>query len=292
MSALELVRSSLARGDQHLGDIAWWSLSDVRIDRTRLESIWTGAGLDPLLLPEPTKAERALKTAARQAQLGRPDLLVRLGKDEEKEVVFAIVRERRLADGSLEYFQEARVVLDRISATLSSDAPGHDVVRAIRSEYLELLHTHTADDVRRAVMRVLERCAAVTLREHGGVYWVPQPFAAELRRLQRAIEQIGSSRVQLLPVHRSAEAENTLGEIAMGAIELELSSLKAEIDGFLASPPDRPSTLSRRFDTFESIRARAGLYRQVLRVEIDDLDERLSEMAKAVEGLLHQKAAA
>lgn len=292
MSALELVRSSLARGDQHLGDIAWWSLADVRIDRARLESIWTGAGLDPLLLPEPPKAERALKMAARQAQLGRPDLLVRLGKDEEKEVVFAVVRERRLADGSLEYFQEARVVLNRITASLSSDAPGHDVVRAIRSEFQELLHSHTADDVRRAVLRVLERCAAVTLREHGGVYWVPQPFAAELRRLQRAIEQVGASRVQLLPVHRSGEAEKTLGEIAKGAIETELDALKAEIDGFLASPPDRTSTLSRRFDSFDSIRARAGLYRQILRVEIDDLDGRLAEMSNAVEGLLRQKSAA
>jgi hypothetical protein len=74
------------------------------------------------------------------------------------------------------------------------------------------------------------------------------PYAAELRRLQSAIEKIGSSRVHVLPVYQSADADRALGEIATASLEAELHSLQAEISSFLATPPDRTSTLPRRLE--------------------------------------------
>ena len=142
------------------------------------------------------------------------------------------------------------------------------------------------------MMKVLDACAAVTLRDHGGVYWVPSPYAETVRRLQGAIEKIGSSRVYLLPVHASADASKTLGEAAKVAIEDELAALKAEVEGFMASPPDRPSTLVRRLDAFEGLQARANLYRDVLQVHVQDLEATLSGLTTTVETLLNQKAAA
>lgn len=79
--------------------------------------------------------------------------------------------------------------------------------------FTELRATYTPD-VRRAMMKTLDACAAVTFRDHGGVYWVPAPYAELIRRLQMAIEKIGSSRVYLLPVHASADASRTLGDAA------------------------------------------------------------------------------
>ena len=74
--------------------------------------------------------------------------------------------------------------------------------------------THTADDVRRAIVKALGKWAAVTLRDGGGIYWVPSVYAAELRRLQGAVEKIGTSRVHVLPVHESQDANRALGAIA------------------------------------------------------------------------------
>jgi len=120
---------------------------------------------------------------------------------------------------------------------------------------------------------------------------VPAPYAEIIRRLQGAIEKIGSSRVYLLPVHASADANRTLGDAAKLAIEDELAALKAEVEGFMASPPDRPSTLVRRLDAFEGLQARAGLYRDVLQVHVDDLEATLAGLTASVESLLNEKAA-
>ncbi len=290
--SLETVKAALLNGGQHLGDIAYWTLAEARIERSNLETIWAGAQLAPEYLPDPPTAEKALKAAVRETAIGQPDRLIRLGKEDEAEIVFAVVRETKHADGSVTYQQETRIILDRKAESVSSDHPGHDLATAIAIRYGELRSTHTPDDIRRAMMKVLEACAAVTLRDHGGVYWCPAPFAETLRRLQDAIEKIGSSRVYLLPVHASDDATRTLGDAAKVAIEDELAALKAEVEGFVTSPPDRPSTLVRRLDAFEELKTRAALYRDVLQVQVSDLERTLAALTTSVETLLNQKLAA
>ncbi len=288
---LDKLTDALNKGGQHLGDLIWWTLAEARIDRSTLENLWAAAQLAMDHLPEPPTAEKALKAAVREAAVGQSDRLIRLGKEDEAEIVFAVVRETKHADGSITYQQETRVILDRRVESVSSDIAGHDLAGVIATRFGELRSTHTADDVRRAMMKVLDSCAAVTLRDHGGVYWVPAPYAETIRRLQGAIEKVGSSRVYLLPVHSSADANRTLGDAAKLAIEDELAALKAEVEGFVASPPDRPSTLVRRLDAFEELQARANLYREVLQVHVADLEATLSGLTSSVENLLNQRAA-
>ena len=79
--------------------------------------------------------------------------------------------------------------------------------------------------------------------------------------------------------------------MAQKSIEEELEALKTEVAQFVANPPDRPSTLHRRFDAFEALRARAELYRTILSVQVTDLDKQLDQLTKSVEQLLSQKAA-
>jgi hypothetical protein len=290
MSAIDMLRQTLSAGDQHLGDIVFWTLADARVERSTLERIWTGSGLAQGLLPEPPTLERSFKAAVKESQAGHPDLLLRLAKEDDQSIAFGIIKEHRHGDGQLTYTQQARVVLERASGQVRTDNPHHDVVAAVETRYELLRSTHTVDDVRRTVVRALHSFAAVTLRDGGGIYWVPQPFAVQLRKLQGAVEQIGASRVYLVPVHRTLEAEKALGEVATESVEHELEALKSEIESFLAAPPDRSSTLVRRFDAFEDLRKRAGLYKTILSAEVQDLDEQLDKLAASVEMLLAQKA--
>jgi hypothetical protein len=289
---LDKITSVLATGGKHLGDIVYWTLSEARIDRSTLENIWAAAQLSPAMLPEPPTAERALKTAVREAAVGQPERLIRLGLESEKEIIFAVVRETKHEDGSVSYAQETRVVLDRAAERVTTDVPGHDLAAVIAARFGELRTTHTPDDIRRSMMKVLDSCAAITLREHGGVVWVPAPSAEIVRRLQSAVERIGTSKLYILPVHASADANRTLGDAAKLAIEDELAQLKTEVEGFMAAPPDRPSTLVRRLDAFEALKMRAALYRDVLQVHVHDLDRTLADLTGSVEHLLNEKAAA
>jgi len=289
--SLSLIRSHLQTAGEHLGDMLWWTLEDARIGRDRLEEVWQGAGLAASLLPEPPTPEKALRTAVREAQVGQQGHLIRLGKEDDDEIVFAVVEELRDGSGNVSYRQEARVALRRAAAaSLETDAPDHDIVRTVRERFERLLTTHTPDDIRRALVKTLASCAAVTLREHGGVYWVPTPFADTLRRLQAAVAGIGASRIDIVPIHATPEAAKALGDAARSALEEDLAALSSEIEAFLQEPPDRVSTLTRRLATFGELRSKARLYHSVLQVKVSDLDAKLDELTRHVEGLLQAKA--
>jgi hypothetical protein len=289
MSALELVRSALNTGGEHLGDMVWWQLADARIRAADLEAAWVGAGLPVELLPEAPSTERAFKHAVREAQVGQPTRLLRLAKEDAVELVYAVVHEQRLGDGSLTYDIEARVSLVRAQDGLATDQVGHDLVVDVQRRFRELRTTHVADDVRRSIVRALDSFAAIAVRPSGGVYWAPARYAHDLLRLQRAISAIGHSQLYLLPVHRTGEAVATLGAVAQASLEAELAGLHDEIDAFTQMPPGRPSTLLRRFGAFEELRGRAELYRQVLAVQVTGLDQQLDQLAATVEQLLAAK---
>jgi hypothetical protein len=291
MSSVPFIRSYTQTSGAHIGDLLWWTLADAEVSRARLEAVWSGAGLSSTCLPEVPTPERALRTAIRECQVGQHSYLIRLGKQDESELVFAVVLENRDASGNVHHVQEARIVLDRNAPRqVASDYDGHDLVRAVSTAYDRLLNTHTADDVRRAILKTLASCAAVTLRDHGGVYWVPAIHAETLRRLQAAVGEIGASRLDVVPVHETPEATAALGGAARASIEEDLVGLRAEIEGFLAAPP-RASTLVNRLQTFDDLRTKAQLYHSVLRVQVEDLEASLSKLTLQVEGLLQTRAA-
>ncbi|GMU61117.1 MAG: hypothetical protein AMXMBFR34_28800 [Myxococcaceae bacterium] len=291
-SALTRLVGVLATGGTHLGDLCFWTLAEASIVRSDLESKWKTTGLPKELLPEPPTVEKAFKLAVRETQVGLADRLIRPVIDNEASVVFAVVHEQKHDDGTLTYTQEAKASLDLLHGTVTTDNAGHELVVAIRSRFTALRDTHTADDVRRTITRTLQSFSAVLLRENGGVWWVPAPHAEPLRKLQATIESIGSSRFYLLPVHDSSDAHRTLVDAASKSLESELTELKAEVEHFLAQPPERTSTLVRRFDAFDALKGRAQLYRDILQVQVKDLDSTLEQLASSIESLISARSAA
>jgi len=91
---------------------------------------------------------------------------MRLGKEDEAKIVFAVMRETKHEDGSVAHQQETRVILDRQVESVSSDISGHDLAVVITTRFGELRSTHVADDVRRSMMTILDACATVTQRDH------------------------------------------------------------------------------------------------------------------------------
>jgi hypothetical protein len=158
--------------------------------------------------------------------------------------------------------------------------------------YRSLVNVHTTADLARTIVKALHRFSAVSLRESGGVYWVPRTSADVLRRLQDCVEGIGGSKFHVLPVHESREGARVLGEVAKASLEQELTDLQVEIAAFKAEPPKRTSTISHRLEAFEALRARAELYRTILAVNLDGLDTGIAHLVIEVEQMLQQSEAA
>jgi len=297
------LRNTVQAGGEHLGDVVWWMLSGADVQRSVLETKWLAAGLDPKYMPQPQTPEKALRLAVRAAStnLGsqRQGTLVRPTVDSDNALIFAVVQEGHDASGNYFSTQKALVMLDLTkdsggvpANTVTTDNPSDDTASLILKEYHRYADTHTSRDIMGMIVKVLKDTNAVTLRETGGIYWVPRTKSDEVRKLQNAVEQLGNSLVFILPVHKTADSERSLGMAAAGSIEAELGTLRDEIAGFVSDPNGvRAGTLDRRLATFEDLRGRAELYRSILGVTVEDLEGQLHLMQMSVETLLAQKRA-
>jgi hypothetical protein len=72
-----------------------------------------------------------------------------------------------------------------------------DIVQAVFAGFRTLRTTHTADDVRRAIVKAFGTWAAVTLRDGGGIYWVPadEGITASDRRWKKAFGIVRGSTI-------------------------------------------------------------------------------------------------
>ena len=86
---IETLKTVLAAGDRHLGDLCFWALESANIERSTLERLWSSAGLSVDLLPDPPSAEKAIKLAVREAQAGQKERLVRLAREDGVTVLFS-----------------------------------------------------------------------------------------------------------------------------------------------------------------------------------------------------------
>jgi hypothetical protein len=287
---IDKLKTFLAAGERHLGDLCFHALESAEIERTTLEQLWSSAGLSTTLLPDAPSPEKAIKLAVKDAMAGQKERLIRLAREDEDDITFCVVHEYADGSGNLAYTQEARVSLDRNAKTLSSDAPGHDMVAAIIAAFGRYKTLHTADDVRIAITKALKSFSYVPLRPGGPPYWVPNVFSDKLRALQVAVEKIGHSKFYLLPVHSDRDSSRALSDCAQQSLETELASLQTEMQQFLHEPPERVSTLMKRFESYESLRNRGRLYKDVLSLHVADLELGLTKLTSQLELLLDEKS--
>jgi hypothetical protein len=303
--AKQIVSDAMNKGGNLLGHMLWWTLADVRVDATAFKAAWTNAGLTEKYLPETPGADRALRIAGTRAVNGNTDangtILFRFATKTPTHSIFNIVRERKDADGKGNngYDQIAQISVDA-AGTVASDHPTNDYVKAVRAKFDTLWGAFTAEEVRAGMIRLVDiGCAGVTLRDGGGFYFVPAPFAAQVDALKAVVEKfIPGSSVTAIPMTADpgGKAAAGIAVSAKGGMETELANLRDEMDRFAAAirgsgEPDakgvpRASTMSRRVEEYEALRRRATMYHDVLALNVDDLNAQIATMEERARTML------
>lgn len=286
------LKQAFAKSGTHLGDLVWWSLDDARVNRQTLEQLWRARSLDPALLPEAPTPEKAFREACKEAAVGlkKNGRELRLAFENANQVVFEL--ESFWWDGNkTEHSQEATVSLD---LTLSSPLPkvggtACDVTQDVEARYQTLLTTHTTGDVGKMLVKTLKSIKAFTLRPSGGVYFVPDASAQEIRNVRDVVQALGQSFMDVVPVHDggTGEARESMAKAAQKSLEKDLADLVTELRTFVAKPP-RGDTLERRLEEFRQLREKAEFYRTLLSCQVDGLEKGLEDMTEIVQKMLAQ----
>ncbi len=186
-------------GSNPLGTVLWWALNGTRINQRDLAAVAERHGLDARYLPAELKTAQAFRRAWRHASTRLPSgLMLRPIGDNSEEISVGLVQEK--ADEvrkELDYDLVLRIAFDKKNSMIAGDVE-HGVVEQVRELYDHHLN-HTSEDVRLMMTAFLAE-AGVTLRDAGGVYFVPEAKAVQLDALCRVVEEIGRNRTFRLPI--------------------------------------------------------------------------------------------
>jgi hypothetical protein len=268
------------------GLISYWRLSGT-VDLFRLAGAWRSAGLDPQLLPTSCSPVTALGRAVHDQAAKR--VLIR---PMAKHGMWAIVEEAviRHEDGrpdELEYNTIMRVTHVPGGTPNFDSTLGHREASALSTMILNAYGQHqttfACEDISAWLIKLAGLNKAVTLRDTGGIYFVPRPAADFWRRVVQVVQAVSSHRVFLIPAMKNSEAIDAITEAVTREAELAVAAIEAELE---KSGDDRlgPKALATRADTCRELLAKVTSYEHLLGVQL--------KVVAQVEGLQGSIAAA
>ena len=264
MSAAEnliAVRDNEA-GD-NVGAICFWTMSGT-IRHERLVDALSEAGSAFKAPDEPSNVvalHRAVNEVAR----------VTGGEaHQRKRGSWAIVGKVREAENELRYPVQ-------ITASLEGDTIVTDS-QQVRDAFDVARYQIAPQDISSWLCKCLDKLGAVSLRDSGGFYFVPNDKTADWARVTTAIKHASSHTIHSVPAMRSAEAVDAILGAITSATQAACDKISTDIQG---EGLGRRALETRQRETAE-ILARVEKYEELLGLKLDALREATANVRAGV----------
>ena len=183
---------------------------------------------------------------------------------------WAIVGKVREAENELRYPVQ-------ITASLEGDAIVTDS-QQVRDAFDVARYQIAPQDISSWLCRVLDKLGAVSLRDSGGFYFVPNDKTADWARVTTAIKHASSHTIHSVPAMRSAEAVDAILGAITSATQAACDKISTDIQG---EGLGRRALETRQRETAE-ILARVEKYEELLGLKLDALREATANVRAGV----------
>ena len=282
-----------------IGYFIWWTVNNQRIKRKDLQKLIDKAGIrdkkgKPFKVPE-AKYRSAFLKAVREVrgQHKNKGILIRKIKKDADEYLFGLVDEKvNKSAKSLQYTHDATMKFVPSTGKLRVNRKhrGFDLVKERYEEYKDYLNS---DDVRDIVLTILNQVPTVSVRQRGGIYFVPEKFSDAVDSLEKLVGSLpGGSDMDLTKVSKGSANGSYLAvapqidtEKSKKAIyKAFVASLKTRMQGFENDLEDKGITqkhaLKTRLQEFKDMKAEIEFYRDALEFQVEDLTDNLKALTK------------
>jgi len=277
-------------GAESVGAITYSRLTND-VSLKRLRELWTERGFAKKMFISPPTAENTLRRALSSARHGLRMLLRPL----EGKNGFALVAETA-KDDQLDYdikgMLRARIDYPDASkpeeTTLTISPADHPRADGIKARYEELCDTVAATAFGAGwLWRYLApRCRAVSLRDFGGIYFIPRDMMDQWNAWCDTIEEACPGvKIYRIPAVSGTEAL----EAIMDSLRLEAETAIASINEELlrtGSDALGKRALKNREQRTREVRDKVAHYENLFQVNLDDLQAQLNSLNTEIGGAL------
>lgn len=258
------------------GAITYWRLSG-EVSLSALIDAWTTAELPSKLLPETPSDEVALRRA-----LGAVESKRRLVRPLARRGIWAVVDE--LVDNQTQDLDHrtlvrvklakdgdtSRIVVEQVNADWATYTAIHD---AIHNEFRRYKGVLSHQDISSWLVKLADKANAVSLRDMGGVYFVPRDKVEFWTKIAGALGEL-DQKVFRIPAMSNSEAVEAVLDAITAEAQREAEALEADLlkDGDEALGA---RALRGRATRCDAVKAKVESYERFLNVKLDDIRAKL-----------------
>lgn len=288
MSAAQFktVREQIARsaeGYPLLGYVIYWAISDINVKHADFLAKLTELGLPTEVAPAVQAKSAAIKAIMAETK-NRDHAFHRKAVDDENIAGFAIVRSETVdaQNVDVEFTTDTRVILNKHDKSLKIDGANAE---AIQAAYANFRETYTSDKFRNVVLKLVKNhCLGMSVRERGGVYFIPASHNEMFEKLQLLFEAYPTCSLDIVPVIDTAQAKTAMWKVFMKEITEDLSALKADVEEL--GPEASGKSLEVRLERFRALQDKVENYEILMNGTASDLKQELNTIAAAIRSRL------
>lgn len=245
------------------GTISYWRCAEG-VDLGALTDRWAALNLDPKLLPKAPEPETALRRAVMEQQ-DRHRLVRAVSKAHEWAIVDETVEEGKAPvyrTLTIVRYENGRAAFTVIDSDWNTEQ--QPIENAVRSAFTRQSGLLASTDITTWLVRLAYKHGAVTLRDTGGVYFVPRQHVDFWRKVATAVEGTAGYKVFRIPAMRNSEAVAAI----VDAITQEAEQLVAKMEEEMIAGLGARAMKTRQAEA-EALLAKVGDYEKLLGMEIE-----------------------
>ena len=273
-----------SQGLQILGFFAWWSIHGLRVRKADLAQIMKDLGFTYTLKDTPLRGTFLEAIRIVKAAHAAEGLLIRQIRKDSGEYTFGLVDESiDKANAHLGYSHTATVKFYPVTGVLSCDNTGHALWPLVCAAYRELQEFYSADNMRAILFDVLKDAHLVSVRQNGGIYFIPIQYQGLVDKIEKLLERIGNSYLSVAPQVDLESTRKSIYKAFISGLRDKIAQYKADLseDGL-----SQKAALKNRLMEFRDLQKEIEFYSDVLHFQASELSEELVTLTEQVKAKL------
>ena len=255
-----------------LGEIITWKIQGVAINHADLLSGLMASDLDCDVAKE-LAPRNAFARACNKLDSER---IIRKVAEDHATITFQFTREA-LEEGKFSYYFESLLFLNKYSGNITSE--NLELEQLAKDEFGRCMEARTANDVTRLVQRLFERHADLfSIRDQGGVYFVPEVYHDFIAKVETFVKNIGGS-LQRFPIPAgSPQGDRAVQEAVAHGLQAIIDEHLQAVQKF--GEDTRPDTLRRAEEKVRATKLKIEGYSFYLDKKREDLEASLQQASE------------
>lgn len=278
----------------HIGSIVMWSVKEVAIQHKDLKALAEIKKLPERFLPPETDEVKAFRNATQiiRRSSKAKGFLFRTIYKENKNIMIGVVEETVWKERhDLEYGVDCKIKLHNgIVEIEGSDS--RELGKEVKKLYQQMFKLAVTQDIIYMLKNAMYMMAGISLRDNGGVYFVPPYVRDDLNKLQATLNEIGITgegevELTILEINSSAQSKASMGKQIKHSLEEQLSLVEKKIEQYTNGDlTPHEDTLLIKIEEFKNLKDQSNFYADLLKIKVSKLHQGIEDADAVLKDLL------